>query len=86
MRLAITIIATTPLDQEGGGVKTPKILNDLREMRTFFDSLDTRGGGLGREVEKKMAVMKTCVDKVEGAVYGMLVRGRDGIFFARRRR
>ncbi|RPB21608.1 Translin [Terfezia boudieri ATCC MYA-4762] len=77
MRLAITIIATTPLDKEGGGVKTPKILGDLRVMRAFFDSLDTRGGGLGKEVEKKMGVMRTCVEKVEGAVYGMLVRGSE---------
>ncbi|KAF8453130.1 Translin [Terfezia claveryi] len=67
MRLAITIIATTPLDKEGGGVKTPKILDDLRAMRT----------GLGKEVEKKMGVMRTCVEKVEGAVYGMLVRGSE---------
>ncbi|KAF8422511.1 translin-associated factor TraX [Tirmania nivea] len=77
MRLAITIIATTPLDQEGGGVKSPKILNDLREMRAFFESLNTRGMGIVKEVEKKMGVMRTCVEKVEGAVYGMLVRGRE---------
>ena len=75
MRLAITIIATTPLDKEGHGVKTPKVLDDLREMRAFFDSLDTRG--VGKEVEKKMEVMRTCVEKVEGAVYGMSVRGRE---------
>lgn len=75
--MAITMIATAPLDKEGGRVKTPKILDDLREMRSFFDSLDTRGRGLGKEVEKKMAVMKTCVEKVEGAVYGMLIRGRE---------
>lgn len=77
MRLAITIIAITPLGKEGDGVKTPKILDDLREMRAFFDALDMRGGGLGKEVEKKMGVMRTCVEKVEGAVYGMLVRGRE---------
>ncbi|KAF8471709.1 Translin [Kalaharituber pfeilii] len=79
MRLGITIIATTPLDKDDHGT-TPKILSDLREFRNFFESLDTQSGGgysLGKEVDKKLGVMRICVEKVEMAVYGMLVRGQE---------
>ena len=60
------------------------ILVDLRSLRTHFEALNTTSGtgtgsgaALGREVVKKMEVMKTCVEKVENAVYGMIVRGRE---------
>lgn len=54
------------------------ILTDLRGLRAFFEGLDTVGGeGLKRDVEKKMKVMRTCVEKVETAVYGMIIRGRE---------
>jgi len=82
MRFAITTMATTgklpgsKSDEEGGR----DILMDLRLLRTHFESLDTtscEGTGLGRDVEKKMTVMKECVQKVETAVYGMIIRGRE---------
>lgn len=58
--------------------KKRDILTDLRDLRTCFESLDTTAGGwLKRDVEKKMEVMRTCVEKVEGAVYGMIIRGRE---------
>ena len=58
------------------------ILMDLRSLRTHFETLDTtsstaNGSALGRDVEKKMEVMKTCVEKVENSVYGMIIRGRE---------
>ena len=60
------------------------ILTDLRSLRTHFEALDaspsTATGAfnpLKKDVEKKMEVMKTCVEKVEKAVYGMIVRGRE---------
>ena len=58
------------------------ILTDLRLLRTRFEALDTTactasGSFLGKDVEKKMEVMKTCVEKVEKAVYGMIIRGRE---------
>ncbi len=61
------------------------ILTDLRLLRSSFESLNTRtinsngGGGaaLAREIEKKMEVMKTSVEKVENAVYGIILRGRE---------
>ena len=82
MRIGITLIATTPLPSDGTKqIECPKILNDMRDMRDFFESIDTtRGSGngsLGKEVDKKLSVMRTCVEKVETAVYGMIVRGRE---------
>ncbi|KAF7879096.1 hypothetical protein EAF04_000296 [Stromatinia cepivora] len=77
MRFAITRMAT---DGALPGREERTILADLRDIRMRFEELDTtRCGnvGLGRDVEKKMEVMRTCVEKVETAVYGMIVRGRE---------
>ena len=60
-----------------GGVRKRDVVQDLRELRTAFEGMDTRGGSLGRDVEKKMEVMRTCVEKVENAAYGMIIRGRE---------
>ncbi|TAQ91149.1 hypothetical protein B7494_g505 [Chlorociboria aeruginascens] len=84
MRFAITTMATTGSlpgaknDAESVGDRT--ILVDLRQLRRNFEGMDTTscsGSGLGKDLEKKMEVMKTCVEKVETAVYGMIVRGRE---------
>lgn len=81
MRFAITTMATTgslPSSEEGSEKRD--VLQDLREIRMVFEGLDTSscgGTGLGKDVEKKMEVMKTCVEKVETAVYGMIIRGRE---------
>ncbi|KAL3427461.1 translin family protein [Phlyctema vagabunda] len=83
MRFAITTMATTgslPGSKEGESEDERTILMDLRLLRTQFETLDTTqcgGSGLGKDVEKKMEVMKTCVEKVETAVYGMIIRGRE---------
>lgn len=86
MRFAITTMATTgslpgsSTENENGTAVERDILMDLRELRMSFESLDTTscgGTGLGKDVEKKMEVMKTCVEKVETAVYGMIIRGRE---------
>ena len=57
------------------------MLTDLRTLRTHFESLDvspkSAGASLGREVDKKTDVMRTCVEKVEMAVYGLIVRGAE---------
>lgn len=66
------------------------ILTDLRSLRTCFAGLDLSpghapdcggGGGGGRHLEKdvrqKMEVMRTSVEKVERAVYGIIIRGRE---------
>jgi predicted translin family RNA/ssDNA-binding protein len=81
MRFAITTMATTgSLPGSKGGEGERDILMDLRSLRTSFEALDTTrsgGTGLGKDVEQKMEVMKTCVEKVETAVYGMIIRGRE---------
>ncbi|RDW87477.1 hypothetical protein BP5796_03171 [Coleophoma crateriformis] len=83
MRFAITTMATSgslPGSKDEGSEEDRTILMDLRVLRTHFEALDTTscgGTGLGKDVEKKMEVMKTCVEKVEAAVYGMIIRGRE---------
>jgi len=85
MRFAITTMATSgelpkSTEQVGDAIVDRDILMDLRDLRTRFQALDTTscgGTGLGKDVEKKMEVMKTCVEKVETAVYGMIIRGRE---------
>ena len=66
-------------DIDNGDGKGRDILTDLRQIRTRLESLDTTagGGGLKKDVEKKMDVMRTSVEKVERAVYGMIIRGRE---------
>jgi len=80
MRFAITSMATN--GELPRGEDQRDILADLRSLRTQFEALDTSHGStdgsfLKRDIEKKMGVMKTCVEKVEGAMYGMIIRGRE---------
>lgn len=93
MRFAVTSMATNGAlprgvsqgdEGEAGDGKGRDILTDLRSLRTHFEALDTTSSyapgtfsPLIRDVEKKMEVMKTCVEKVENAVYGMIIRGRE---------
>lgn len=85
MRFAITTMATTGAlpgssNSVEVGLEQRDILMDLRSLRTYFQALDTTScgnTGLGKDVEKKMEVMKTCVEKVETAVYGMIIRGQE---------
>lgn len=82
MRFAITTMATTGVLPSSVDEREEKrdILQDLRVLRVAFQGLDTSscgGTGLGKDVEKKMEVMRTCVEKVETAVYGMIIRGRE---------
>jgi predicted translin family RNA/ssDNA-binding protein len=83
MRFAITTMATSgslPSSTGGGSSAERTVLMDLRSLRTQFETLDTTstaGTGLGKDIEKKMEVMKTCVEKVEACVYAMVVRGRE---------
>ena len=89
MRFAITSMATDgalpggaqQLGEEGRGSSSGDggrdILMDLRSMRSHFEAMEMGGSALGRDAGKKMEVMKTCVEKVENAVYGMIIRGRE---------
>lgn len=86
MRFGITSMATNgalPRGASGpGGSEGRDILADLRVLRTSFESLDTSSSSsdwsyLKRDIEKKIEVMKQSVEKVENAVYGMIIRGRE---------
>lgn len=84
MRFAITAMATNGSlpgsEKSEDSAEERDILVDLRSLRRSFQALDTAScgdTGLGRDVEKKMEVMNTCVEKVETAVCGMIIRGRE---------
>lgn len=73
MRLAVMQLAK---DRSLGG--KVKVLEDLRELRVLFERLDPGSGGRSaRDWERKLEVMKQSVEKVEGMVYGIVVRGNE---------
>lgn len=81
MRFAITSMATSS-ESVDGSVRGEErsIIGDLRLLRSAFEGLDTtmcEGPGLGKDVEGKMKVMKTCVEKVEYSCYSKIVRGSE---------
>ncbi|KAL8900213.1 MAG: hypothetical protein Q9207_005793 [Kuettlingeria erythrocarpa] len=85
MRFGITNTATSGTlhgGRRGDGSEGGNILGDLRSLRANFESLDisasiSDGSPLKRDIAKKVEVMKQSVEKVENAVYGMIIRGRE---------
>lgn len=80
MRFAITCMATSGSLPGSGGDRgnDNSILVDLQSLRALFERLDVPNkASISRDAEKKMDVMKTCVEKVETAAYGMIIRGRE---------
>jgi hypothetical protein len=64
----------------GAGTATSNrnILTDLRQLRSALESLNTSGTGpFGKEADKKAEVMRQSVEKVERALYGLIVRGAE---------
>jgi hypothetical protein len=54
------------------------VLSDLRELRVYLESLEVGPEShFAKDVEKKMTVMRECVEKVEKSLYGLIVRGRE---------
>ncbi|OAX80891.1 hypothetical protein ACJ72_04772 [Emergomyces africanus] len=63
-------------NQQGNG--RASILIDLQQLRAMFESINVpRGHNLNRDFGKKLEVMQNSVEKVERAVYGLLVRGSE---------
>ncbi|TID22974.1 translin-associated factor [Venturia nashicola] len=59
-------------------VEDRDVLTDLRNLRIHLEALDaSTDGAFGREISKKMGVMQVCVQKVENALYGLIVRGSE---------
>lgn len=91
MRFSITTMATTgalpspsthspgsdsmDLDHASGVQRT--VLTDMREIRSALEGIEVDEGPLSRDVDKKMTVMKQCVEKVENAAYSLAIRGRE---------
>lgn len=88
MRFAITTMATSgglrpariSAEDEGdltsGAGGHHSVLNDMRALRSALEALDAGFGPFAKDVEKKMGVMKSSVEKVERSLYGLTVRGR----------
>ena len=54
------------------------VVQDLRQLRSALEGLDLdRSSPLFFDVQKKMDVMQQSVEKVEKALYGLIVRGRE---------
>ncbi|KAI5818083.1 Translin [Pyronema omphalodes] len=74
MRFAITMVAL------GGGKEVEKVLMDLRGIRQGLEQFDEAGYKWyvgARDADKKLAVMRECVEKVEKAVAGKIIRGAE---------
>lgn len=87
MRFAITTMATEgqlpsiasddSMDVDTAGHKRD-VLTDLRALRAALEKLNVgRGSPFAKDVDKKMEVMQTSVEKVEKALYGLVIRGRE---------
>jgi len=75
MRFAVTVMAT---NGELPGKDGRDILSDLRELRACLESLEIdKNSWFSLDVSKKMPVMQECVEKVEKALYGLMVRGAE---------
>ena len=82
MRFAITGMATKrDLLMTDEGISR-NVLTDLRCLSAQLESLviNSSSGAytpLTRDLEKKMEVTRSSVEKVEGAAYGLAIRGRE---------
>ncbi|TKA79129.1 hypothetical protein B0A55_02419 [Friedmanniomyces simplex] len=92
MRFAITAMATSgelptitspssssdAMDVDGGGGRQQRnVLIDMRGLRAALEGLDTGFGPFAKDASMKMRVMQTSVEKVEKALYGLIVRGAE---------
>ncbi|KAK8179018.1 Translin [Phyllosticta citribraziliensis] len=67
------------MDVDSPAATTPQrnVLDDMRDLRTLLEGLDIADRKFSDDVDKKMGVMRTCVEKVENALYGLMIRGRE---------
>jgi hypothetical protein len=89
MKFSITTMATTGTlpehasaapgehDAMDEGQSERSVLTDMRLLRSLLEQLELKDSPLGRDVHKKLPVMKQCVEKVENAAYGLIVRGSE---------
>ncbi|GAB7358527.1 hypothetical protein MBLNU230_g2590t1 [Neophaeotheca triangularis] len=82
MRWGVTFMATMgELPSAGASAQEGRnVLTDLRMLRAVLEGLDAGGKGVGafaRDCEGKARVMRQSVEKVEKALYGLVVRGAE---------
>ncbi|KAK2732502.1 hypothetical protein FQN57_002609 [Myotisia sp. PD_48] len=91
MRFAITSmssgagrLATATKDGESTGSSAEELplpgdalVSDLRQLRVMFEQFNAPAQGPWKEVNRKIETMRASVEKVERAVYGLLVRGKE---------
>lgn len=84
MKFAITAMATSgalpsiePGNDGGPAGSQRNILTDMRNLRAALEALDAGIGPFAKDVSKKMEVMQASVEKVEKALYGLIVRGAE---------
>ena len=53
------------------------MVTDMRELRSWLGIVDANGSAMDRDLESKKNVMRASGEKVESAVYGVVVRGRE---------
>jgi len=76
MRFSITSMAMTgQVPRAEGGDRT--VLDDMRGIQAFLGGLNVADGRVGKDMAKKMEVLETSVQKVENALYGLVVRGAE---------
>lgn len=75
MRFAIT---NTASNGALPGSNNTTILSDLQSLRSYFERLAIGNNNLlAKEYDQKMKTMRTSVEKVENAAYGLIVRGSE---------
>ncbi|PSN70198.1 translin associated factor X [Corynespora cassiicola Philippines] len=67
------------IDEKAPETQEPRnVLSDLRELRLQLEMFEPpHGAKFTDDVEKKMTVMRECVNKVENALYSLTVRGSE---------
>jgi hypothetical protein len=77
-RTESSLQSSSARSQTISGAPSQNVLTDLQELRALLEKLDVPySTRFGKDIGKKMGVMQTCVEKVENALYGMVVRGSE---------
>lgn len=64
--------------EEGTSQLKQSVLDDLRELRSYLEPMTSdHDPYMSKQLSQKLPVMKQCVEKVENAVYGLIVRGSE---------
>lgn len=75
---AVDKMDVEPSSSEEQHLQKRDVLADLRVLRLCLEGLElSKGSMFEKDVEKKMRVMKDSVEKVEKALYGLIVRGQE---------